>query len=60
MIIDPNDIPNTRDSLRVLGTSLDYAAVSEDVVGELSRFVDSQRPADIIPVIQAFVGIFPR
>lgn len=40
MIIDPNDIPNTRDSLRVLGTSLDYAAVSEDVAGELSRFAD--------------------
>ena len=60
MIIDPNDIPNTRDSLRVLGTSLDYAAASEDVVGDLSRFVDSQRHADIIPVIRAFVGIFPR
>lgn len=60
MIIDPNDIPNTRDSMRILNTAMEYAAVDEDVIGSLSSFVDSHRHADIIPVIQAFIGIFPR
>lgn len=60
MIIDPNDIPNTRDATLVLGTALDYAAADEDVIGSLSSFVDSHRHADIVPVIQAFIGIFPR
>lgn len=60
MFIDPNEIPNTRDSLLTLGTSLDYAATSTDVVGDLSSFVDSHRHGDILPVIRAFVGIFPR